>query len=80
MFEPTRQLLEISKKSGLNILQEDFAKYLDDCDSLKEFKNEYQMPKNSDIPFGKLGIKFIVICMYLAVAIKRGRFWSFNGN
>ena len=56
MFEPTAQLLEIAKKSGLNILQEDFAKYLDECDPLKEFRNEYYMPKNSDIPFGKLGI------------------------
>ena len=56
MFEPTTQLLEISKKSGLNILHEDFAKYLDDCDPLKEFKNEYYMPKNSDMPFGKWGI------------------------
>ena len=54
MFDPTEKLLELNKKSGLNISHEDFAKYLDDCDPLKEFRNEYCMPKNSDIPFGKL--------------------------
>jgi hypothetical protein len=53
MFEPTAKLLELNKKSGLNIFHEDFAKYLDDCDPLKEFRNEYYIPKNSDIPFGK---------------------------
>ena len=54
MFDPREKLLELNKKSGLNTFHEDFAKYLDDCDPLKEFRNEYCMPKNSDIPFGKL--------------------------
>ena len=53
MFKPDAKLLELSKESGLDILHEDFAKYLDNCDQLKEFRNEYYLPKNSDIPIGK---------------------------
>lgn len=53
MFAPTGELLELSKKSGLSILHEDFAKYLDDCDPLKLFRNDFFVPKNSDIPGGE---------------------------
>ena len=52
MFELKAKLLEINEKSGLDILHEDFAKHLDDCDPLKEFRSKYHLPKNSDIPFG----------------------------
>ncbi|CAB4041367.1 kynureninase [Paramuricea clavata] len=67
MFEPTAKLLELNNKSALNIFHEDFAKYLDDCDPLKEFRNEYYIPKNSDIPLADF-IKLInpeEPCVYL---------------
>ena len=53
-YDPAAKLVEKSELSGLDILHEDFAKYLDACDPLKEFRNEYYIPKNSDIPFSEL--------------------------
>jgi hypothetical protein len=70
MFEPTGNLLELNKKSGLNILHEDFAKYLDDCDPLKEFRNEYHIPKNSDIPFGKSVIRYVIFNTFSIITLE----------
>ena len=52
MFEPICKLLELSAKSGVDILDEEFATFLDERDPLKKFRKEYYIPKNSDIPYG----------------------------
>ena len=53
MFEPAKKLLELNRKSGLDVFDKEFAAYLDDCDPLKEFRNEFYIPKNSDVPYGR---------------------------
>ncbi|XP_028405823.1 kynureninase-like [Dendronephthya gigantea] len=68
MFEatPKAELLEISKKSGFDVLHEDFAKYLDDLDPLKEFRSKYHIPKNSDLPLVDLTVvEADETCVYL---------------
>ncbi|XP_046864631.1 kynureninase-like isoform X2 [Xenia sp. Carnegie-2017] len=66
MYAPTLELLKCSETCRLNILREDFAKYMDECDPLKEFRNHFLIPKNSDIPFvdSKL-VDLQETCVYL---------------
>jgi len=49
-FSPSQKLEKIAKENGLQVNSVEFAKYMDDVDPLKEFRQKFDYPKRKTLP------------------------------
>jgi len=49
MEKPGETLLEISKEQGLNIAEEEFARFMDNTDEVRHLRSQFYVPRVSEL-------------------------------
>ena len=62
LYGPTRKLLSIAKSGNYDVLDEKFARFMDERDPVRKLREDFNYPRNQDIPTGE-------VCVCVCVCI-----------